>query len=146
MVPTIYACVRFASPEVWRLFTDLFDCCQLHWSVSKCCCTRRSVPFLDTTPNSATGTASAKSEDGPCRSCVDPAETFGFALSPGAGFTFGGDITAQFNRRNGLKLVTRAQSTCDGWFSGATSRAVSPCFLLQTTLPMWQSAAIMQVM
>lgn len=39
----------------------------------------------------------------------DPDERCGWGISPrGAGYTFGQDITKQFNATNGLKLVARA--------------------------------------
>ena len=50
-------------------------------------------------------------EDGPVCDLLwsDPGDSMGFSLSPrGAGFTFGADVTAEFNRRNGLQLVSRA--------------------------------------
>ena len=40
---------------------------------------------------------------------TDPDDRCGWGISPrGAGYTFGSDITAQFTRTNGLKLVARA--------------------------------------
>jgi len=39
----------------------------------------------------------------------DPEDIEGWGLSPrGAGYLFGGDVVAQFNRTNGLELIARA--------------------------------------
>lgn len=39
----------------------------------------------------------------------DPDERSGWGISPrGAGYTFGQDISEDFNRRNGLNLIARA--------------------------------------
>lgn len=39
----------------------------------------------------------------------DPDDRTGWGISPrGAGFTFGADISAEFNARNGLSMVARA--------------------------------------
>lgn len=39
----------------------------------------------------------------------DPDERPGWGISPrGAGYTFGQDVSEEFNRRNGLSLIARA--------------------------------------
>lgn len=47
----------------------------------------------------------------------DPDDRFGWGMSPrGAGYTFGPDISPQFNHTNGLQLVARAhQLVTDGY-------------------------------
>ena len=47
----------------------------------------------------------------------DPDDRSGWGISPrGAGYTFGQDISEQFNHNNGLKLITRAhQLTMEGY-------------------------------
>mmetsp|Transcript_17004 Transcript_17004/g.38271 ORF Transcript_17004/g.38271 Transcript_17004/m.38271 type:complete len:165 (+) Transcript_17004:673-1167(+) len=47
----------------------------------------------------------------------DPDDRVGWGISPrGAGFTFGQDISEQYNHRNGLSLVSRAhQLVMDGY-------------------------------
>ena len=47
----------------------------------------------------------------------DPDERCGWGISPrGAGYTFGQDISEQFNQQNGLMLITRAhQLTMEGY-------------------------------
>ena len=47
----------------------------------------------------------------------DPDDRSGFNVSPrGAGFTFGQDISNEFNHKNGLKMIARAhQLVMDGY-------------------------------
>ena len=55
----------------------------------------------------------------------DPDERDGWGISPrGAGYTFGQDITEQFNHNNGLKLIIRAHQLVMegyGWHHGSCS-------------------------
>ena len=108
-------CVRkYGSPNVWRLFTDLFDYLPLAALVeSQVFCVHGGLsPSIDTIDQIRGLTRFAEiPEDGPVCDLLwsDPAESSGWSVSPrGAGFVFGQDVTEQFNRRNGLKLVSRA--------------------------------------
>ena len=169
-------CVRkYGSPNVWRLFTDLFDYLPLAALVDRAvfCVHGGLSPSIDTIDQVRSLTRFAEiPEDGPVCDLLwsDPAETMGCVPSPaghghggvggrggkgqterqtdrqtererdreremlavlthvdhsspslivlcvsrwsvsprGAGFVFGQDVTEQFNRRNGVKLVARA--------------------------------------
>lgn len=108
-------CVRkYGSANVWRLFTDLFDYLPLAALVeSQVFCVHGGLsPSIDTIDQIRGLTRFAEiPEDGPVCDLLwsDPAESSGWSVSPrGAGFVFGQDVTEQFNRRNGLKLVSRA--------------------------------------
>ena len=108
-------CVRkYGSANVWRLFTDLFDYLPLAALVERqvFCVHGGLSPSIDTVDQIRSLTRFAEiPEDGPVCDLLwsDPAESPGWSVSPrGAGFVFGQDVTEQFNRRNGLKLVSRA--------------------------------------
>lgn len=108
-------CVRkYGSANVWRLFTDLFDYLPLAALVERqvFCVHGGLSPSIDTIDQIRSLTRFAEiPEDGPVCDLLwsDPAESMGWSVSPrGAGFVFGQDVTEQFNRRNGLKLVSRA--------------------------------------
>ena len=59
----------------------------------------------------------------------DPDDRSGWGISPrGAGFTFGADISDQFNHTNGLKLVARAHQLVQDGFSWQHDKAVVTIF------------------
>jgi len=116
-------CVRkYGSASVWKLFTDLFDyfpltalvdnsIFSLHGGLSPSIDTLdhiRQIERLQEVPH-----------DGPMCDLLwsDPDDRSGWGISPrGAGYTFGQDISEQFNRINGLRLVCRAhQLVMDGY-------------------------------
>lgn len=125
-------CVRkYGSANVWRLFTDLFDYLPLAALVeSQVFCVHGGLsPSIDTIDQIRGLTRFAEiPEDGPVCDLLwsDPAESSGWSVSPrGAGFVFGQDVTEQFNRRNGLKLVSRAhQLVMEGYQWYATRRTL----------------------
>ena len=108
-------CMRkYGSANVWKMFTDLFD----------------YIPMTALVENSIFGMHGGLSpsieslddvrghdriqevpHEGPLCDLLwsDPDDRPGWGISPrGAGYTFGADISAQFNHTNGLKLITRA--------------------------------------
>jgi len=116
-------CVRkYGSANVWKMFTDLFDyfpltaivdgkIFSLHGGLSPSIDTLDHVRQLDRVQEVP--------HEGPMCDLLwsDPDERSGWGISPrGAGFTFGQDISEQFNHKNGLNLVARAhQLVMDGY-------------------------------
>ena len=108
-------CLRkYGSADVWKLFTDLFDyfpvtavvenqIFALHGGLSPSIDTLDSVRKLDRVQE-------VPHEGAMCDLLwSDPDDRLGWGISPrGAGYTFGPDISEQFNHTNGLKLVARA--------------------------------------
>ena len=105
---------KYRSPTVWKYFTDLFDympitaCVEgrifcLHGGLSPDIGTLdqiRSINRFQETPHA-----------GPMCDLLwsDPDDRTGWGVNPrGAGYTFGKDIAAEFNRVNGLQFVSRA--------------------------------------
>eukprot|EP00762_Andalucia_godoyi_P007985 ANDGO_03447.mRNA.1 Putative serine/threonine-protein phosphatase PP2A-4 catalytic subunit len=108
-------CVRkYGSPNVWKMFTDLFDYLPLtaiidsdvfclHGGLSPALLALDDVRQLDR--------AQEVPHEGPMCDLLwsDPDERPGWAASPrGAGYTFGEDVSRQFNHRNGLRMIARA--------------------------------------
>jgi serine/threonine-protein phosphatase 2A catalytic subunit len=108
-------CLRkYGSANVWKMFTDLFDYLPvtavvenqifaLHGGLSPSIDTLDSVRTLDRIQE-------VPHEGSMCDLLwSDPDDRQGWGISPrGAGYTFGPDISEQFNHTNGLKLVARA--------------------------------------
>eukprot|EP00937_MAST-01D_sp_MAST-1D-sp2_P002859 g2859.t1 len=108
-------CVRkYGTANVWKYFTDLFDylpltclvegqILALHGGLSP------SIDALDQV--SALDRVQEIPHEGPMCDLLwsDPDERQGWGISPrGAGYTFGQDISEQFNHSNALTLVSRA--------------------------------------
>ncbi len=108
-------CLRkFGSVNVWRYCTEIFDYLSLsavvdneifavHGGLSPSITTLDQIRIIN-----------RKQEvphDGAMCDLLwsDPEEIQGWGLSPrGAGYLFGGDVVAQFNKLNGLKVIARA--------------------------------------
>jgi serine/threonine-protein phosphatase 2A catalytic subunit len=116
-------CVRkYGSANVWKLFTDLFDYFPLTALVehSIFCLHGGLSPSIDTLDHvRQLDRVQEVPHEGPMCDLLwsDPDDRSGWGISPrGAGFTFGADISQQFNERNGLGLVARAhQLVMDGY-------------------------------
>merc|ERR1712178_439647 len=116
-------CLRkYGSANVWKLITDLFDFLPLAALIeNQLFCPHAGLsPGLDTI--SSINSLSRFEEvphDGPMCDLLwsDPDERSGWGVSPrGAGYTFGQDVSEQFNHNNGLMLITRAhQLTMEGF-------------------------------
>ena len=116
-------CVRkYGSANVWKLFTDLFDYFPLTALVehSIFCLHGGLSPSIDTLDHvRQLDRVQEVPHEGPMCDLLwsDPDDRSGWGISPrGAGFTFGADISQQYNHRNGLGLVARAhQLVMDGY-------------------------------
>lgn len=115
---------KYGSSNVWRLCTELFDYMPLgavvegdvfcvHGGLSPHIPSLQEVLVID-----------RKQEvphEGPMSDLLwsDPEDIMGWGVSPrGAGFIFGGDVVAEFNRRNRLSLIARAhQLVLEGYKS-----------------------------
>jgi len=108
-------CLRkYGSANVWKYFTDLFDTMPLAAIVeSKMFCPHGGLsPSLDTVDQIQEMDRFVEvPHEGPMCDLVwsDPDDRSGWGISPrGAGYTFGQDISEQFNYRNRLSLIVRA--------------------------------------
>ena len=116
-------CVRkYGSANVWKLFTDLFDYLPLTAVVENdvFCLHGGLSPSIDTLDHvRQLDRVQEVPHEGPMCDLLwsDPDDRSGWGISPrGAGFTFGQDISEQFNHKNGLNLVSRAhQLVMDGY-------------------------------
>lgn len=116
-------CVRkYGSANVWKLFTDLFDYFPLTALVDNhiFCLHGGLSPSIDTLDHvRQLDRVQEVPHEGPMCDLLwsDPDDRTGWGISPrGAGFTFGQDISEQFNHKNGLNLVSRAhQLVMDGY-------------------------------
>jgi serine/threonine-protein phosphatase 2A catalytic subunit len=125
-------CLRkYGNANVWRFFTDLFDCLPLtalienqvspnmsrqRWiltQIHKIFCLHGGLsPSIDTLDHvRSIDRVQEVPHEGPMCDLLwsDPDDRCGWGISPrGAGYTFGQDISEAFNHNNGLTLVARA--------------------------------------
>ncbi|OQR91133.1 serine/threonine-protein phosphatase PP2A catalytic subunit [Achlya hypogyna] len=108
-------CLRkYGTPNVWRQFTDVFDYLPLTAVVENqiFCLHGGLSPSIDTLDHiRALDRVQEVPHEGPMCDLLwsDPDDRSGWGISPrGAGYTFGQDISDQFNHANGLTLVSRA--------------------------------------
>ena len=108
-------CLRkYGSARVWQYVTDLFDCLPLAALIeNQIFCPHAGLsPSLDTLDHiRGVHRFEEVPHEGPMCDLLwsDPDERCGWGISPrGAGYTFGQDVTEQFNRVNGLKFIIRA--------------------------------------
>ncbi|TKY61853.1 Serine/threonine-protein phosphatase PP2A catalytic subunit [Spatholobus suberectus] len=98
-------CLRkYGNANVWKIFTDLFD----------------FFPLTALVPH-----------EGPMCDLLwsDPDDRCGWGISPrGAGYTFGQDISEQFNHTNSLKLIARAHQLVMDGFNWAHEQKVVTIF------------------
>jgi serine/threonine-protein phosphatase 2A catalytic subunit len=128
-------CLRkYGSANVWKLFTDLFDYLPvtalvenaifaLHGGLSPSIESLDAIRVLDRVQEVP--------HEGPMCDLLwsDPDDRSGWGISPrGAGYTFGSDISAQFNHLNGLKLVARAHQLVMDGFQWAHDKSVVTIF------------------
>lgn len=105
---------KYATGEVWRAFTDLFDFLPLAAIVNGevFCCHGGLSPSFETIEDIQKLDRKMEVPHSGAMCDIlwsDPDETSGWGDSPrGAGFLFGGDITKQFNERNSLRMICRA--------------------------------------
>ncbi|CAN1183077.1 Serine/threonine-protein phosphatase PP2A-2 catalytic subunit [Linum perenne] len=108
-------CLRkYGNANVWKHFTDLFDYLPLTALIeSQVFCLHGGLsPSLDTLDNiRSLDRIQEVPHEGPMCDLLwsDPDDRCGWGISPrGAGYTFGQDISQQFNHTNGLSLISRA--------------------------------------
>jgi serine/threonine-protein phosphatase 2A catalytic subunit len=108
-------CLRkYGSPNVWKYFTDVFDYLPLTAVVENqiFCLHGGLSPSIDTLDyiRGFDRLQEVPHEGAMCDLLwSDPDDRSGWGISPrGAGYTFGQDISDQFNRANGLTLIARA--------------------------------------
>lgn len=108
-------CLRkYGNANVWKYFTDLFDYLPLTAVVEqKIFCLHGGLsPSLDSLDQiRQLDRVQEVPHEGPMCDLLwsDPDDRTGWGISPrGAGYTFGQDISEQFNHVNNLKLVSRA--------------------------------------
>lgn len=108
-------CLRkYGTVSVWKMFTDLFDFLPLTALIeSRVFCLHGGLsPFVDTLDSVRTlDRFQEVPHEGPMCDLLwsDPDDRCGWGISPrGAGYTFGQDMSEQFNRANGLTLISRA--------------------------------------
>ena len=115
-------CLRkYGNANVWKLFTDLFDCLPLGALVDEqiFCVHGGLSPSIDSLDQVQQLPREEVPHEGPMCDLLwsDPDDRSGWGISPrGAGYTFGQDVSEQFNHNNGLMLVARAhQLTMEGY-------------------------------
>jgi serine/threonine-protein phosphatase 2A catalytic subunit len=108
-------CLRkYGNANVWKYFTDLFDYMPLTAIVENqiFCLHGGLSPSIDTLDQiRSLDRMQEVPHEGPMCDLLwsDPDDRCGWGISPrGAGYTFGQDISEQFNRTNGLTLIARA--------------------------------------
>ena len=128
-------CLRkYGNANVWKAFTDLFDYLPLtalvenqvmglHGGLSP------SIDYLDSIR--ALDRVQEVPHEGPMCDLLwsDPDDRSGWGISPrGAGYTFGADISKQFNHNNGLVLVCRAHQLVMEGFNWSHDKHVVTIF------------------
>jgi len=119
---------KYSNPNVWKYFTDLFDYLPLTALIENqiFCLHGGLSPSLDTLDHiRALDRIQEVPHEGPMCDLLwsDPDERTGWGLSPrGAGYTFGQDISEQFNHKNGLILICRAHQLVMEGFSWCHER------------------------
>ena len=108
-------CLRkYGNSNVWKYFTDLFDCLPLAASIEdRIFCPHAGLsPSLDTVEHIQQLDRTMEiPHEGPMCDLVwsDPDDRCGWGISPrGAGYTFGSDISEQFLRTNDFSFIVRA--------------------------------------
>jgi serine/threonine-protein phosphatase 2A catalytic subunit len=108
-------CLRkYGNTNVWKYFTDLFDYLPLTALIEKqiFCLHGGLSPSSDTLKDIMDqDRVQEVPHEGPMCDLLwsDPDDRIGWGISPrGAGYTFGQDISEQFNYNNNLTLVARA--------------------------------------
>mmetsp|Transcript_10639 Transcript_10639/g.29851 ORF Transcript_10639/g.29851 Transcript_10639/m.29851 type:complete len:307 (+) Transcript_10639:191-1111(+) len=108
-------CLRkYGSANVWKSFTDLFDYLPLTALIEgKIFCLHGGLsPSIDTLDDiRSLDRIQEVPHEGPMCDLLwsDPADRQGWGISPrGAGYTFGEDISEEFNKKNKIDLVSRA--------------------------------------
>ncbi|XP_024459428.1 serine/threonine-protein phosphatase PP2A catalytic subunit isoform X2 [Populus trichocarpa] len=128
-------CLRkYGNANVWKIFTDLFDYFPLTALVeSEIFCLHGGLsPTIETLDNirNFDRVQEVPHEGAMCDLLwSDPDDRCGWGISPrGAGYTFGQDISEQFNHVNSLKLIARAHQLVMDGFNWAHEQKVVTIF------------------
>uniref|UniRef100_A0A7N0UTW6 Serine/threonine-protein phosphatase n=1 Tax=Kalanchoe fedtschenkoi TaxID=63787 RepID=A0A7N0UTW6_KALFE len=128
-------CLRkYGNASVWKIFTDLFDYFPLTALVeSEIFCLHGGLsPSIETLDNIRNfDRVQEVPHEGPMCDLLwsDPDDRCGWGISPrGAGYTFGQDISEQFNHANNLKLIARAHQLVTLGSDTATYHPSTPAF------------------
>eukprot|EP00004_Rigifila_ramosa_P028802 TRINITY_DN98_c0_g1_i3.p1 TRINITY_DN98_c0_g1~~TRINITY_DN98_c0_g1_i3.p1 ORF type:complete len:303 (+),score=53.37 TRINITY_DN98_c0_g1_i3:45-911(+) len=128
-------CLRkYGSPNVWKMFTELFDYLPLTATVehSIFCLHGGLSPSIDSLDHiRSLDRIQEVPHEGPMCDLLwsDPGENMGWGISPrGAGSTFGADVSKQFNFNNDLSLVARAHQLVMEGYSWAHEKNVITIF------------------
>lgn len=125
-------CLRkYGSANVWRLFTDLFDSFPITALVeNKIFCLHGGLsPMIENIDQIRDLNRNQEvPHEGPMCDLLwsDPDDRGGWGISPrGAGFTFGQDISEQFNHTNDLDFIARAHQLVMEGFSWSHTSVVT---------------------
>jgi len=128
-------CLRkYGNSTVWKMFTDLFDYLPLTALVEKqiFCLHGGLSPQIDTLDHiMALDRVQEVPHEGPICDLLwsDPDDRCGWGISPrGAGYTFGQDLSEQFNHTNGLTLISRAHQLVMEGYNWAHDKHVVTIF------------------
>ncbi|KAK6143106.1 hypothetical protein DH2020_023454 [Rehmannia glutinosa] len=128
-------CLRkYGNANVWKTFTDLFDYFPLTALVeSEIFCLHGGLsPSVETLDNIRNfDRVQEVPHEGPMCDLLwsDPDDRCGWGISPrGAGYTFGQDISEQFNHANNLKLIARAHQLVMEGYNWAHEQKVVTIF------------------
>ena len=128
-------CLRkYGGADAWRYITDAFDHLPLAATVeNEIFCPHGGLsPSLDTLDHvRELQRAREVPHEGPMCDLLwsDPDDRCGWGISPrGAGYTFGQDISEQFNHANGLDLIARAHQLVQDGYEWAHDRSVVTVF------------------
>lgn len=128
-------CMRkYGSANVWKLFTDLFDYLPLTALIENAvfCLHGGLSPSIETLENvRALDRVQEVPHEGPMCDLLwsDPDDRSGWGISPrGAGYTFGADVSQEFNHRNGLNLIARAHQLVMEGYSWSHEKKVVTIF------------------
>eukprot|EP00331_Platyophrya_macrostoma_P032118 CAMPEP_0176443552 /NCGR_PEP_ID=MMETSP0127-20121128/22505_1 /TAXON_ID=938130 /ORGANISM="Platyophrya macrostoma, Strain WH" /LENGTH=314 /DNA_ID=CAMNT_0017828831 /DNA_START=43 /DNA_END=987 /DNA_ORIENTATION=- len=145
-------CRKYGNPNVWRYFTELFDYLPLTAVVEgKFFCLHGGLsPSIDSLDHiRSLDRIQEVPHEGPMCDLLwsDPDDRSGWGISPrGAGYTFGQDISEQFNHTNGLRMVCRAhQLVMEGYTQTHDKKVVTVFSAPNYCYRCGNQAAIMEV-
>eukprot|EP01054_Gregarina_sp_Poly1_P000037 Gregarina_sp_Poly_1__36@NODE_1008_length_5371_cov_562_398190_g706_i0_p2_GENE_NODE_1008_length_5371_cov_562_398190_g706_i0NODE_1008_length_5371_cov_562_398190_g706_i0_p2_ORF_typecomplete_len334_score46_52Metallophos/PF00149_28/3_4e46Metallophos_2/PF12850_7/7_2e05STPPase_N/PF16891_5/0_031DUF4073/PF13285_6/0_16_NODE_1008_length_5371_cov_562_398190_g706_i021173118 len=128
-------CLRkYGGANVWKYFTNLFDYLPLSALIENVifCPHAGLSPSVETLDHvRQINRRQEVPHDGPMCDLLwsDPDDRSGWGISPrGAGYTFGQDISEQFNLRNGLNLIARAHQLVMEGYQWAQDKQVVTIF------------------
>lgn len=128
-------CLRkYGNANVWKYFTDLFDYLPLTALIEKqiFCLHGGLSPSIDSLNHIMDqDRVQEVPHEGPMCDLLwsDPDDRHGWGISPrGAGFTFGQDISQNFNHTNNLKMVARAHQLVMNGYNWSHEKAIVTIF------------------